>query len=307
MNHLLQDIHERQDVPSADNTIAVVVTYNPDDGLGQRVSRLQGQVARVVIVDNGSKCRVNELLHLEQVPYDIIQNQSNLGIAAALNQGLRRSIEIGAAWTLTLDQDSVPDYDMIERLSSIYKSYRLANLVGIVAANARSLGSGRPLVRCRNCSMDFVETKTVITSGNLLSNYAYKVTGAFCEDFFIEGVDLEYCLRLHKHRFRILLSCSPMMTHVTGKGQERKFLGRVLLVDNHAPWRYYYRTKNLISIVIRYFWAEPVWCLLAFVSQLKALVKIVLFEDNRRAKFKCVFMGLLDAFFRPKRVKLMQG
>src|SRR4030095_5315976 len=69
-----------------------------------------------------------------------------------------------------------------------------------------------------------IERRTVITSGTLLSLNAYDAIGRFRDDFFIDGIDHEYCLRARAKRYRILLMLAPLLVHSIG---ERKLV-RVL-------------------------------------------------------------------------------
>jgi len=84
------------------------------------------------------------------------------------------------------------------------------------------------------------------------------------------------------------------MTHAGGKMLERRLLGRIVLVDDHEPWRYYYRCRNFIIILCSYFWLEPWWSLKALVNFVKMIVKISLYETNRLAKFAAIARGVRD-------------
>jgi len=286
--------------PSVENIAAVIVTYNPDSDFDSRVSHLIDQVAYVIIVDNGSCFAAQQAIKaLVSAKLELIQNQCNMGIGFALNQGLRRSIELGCFWTLTLDDDATVDDNIVRELSRIYQRYHHRQQLGIIAANARTARSGRILANCKDGCNGFVQAKTVITSGSLLSNYAYQQIGPFQDDFFIEGVDLEYCLRLRKYGYKILLSCKPLMTHMSGSGQERNLFGKTVLLDNHPPWRYYYRGRNFVHLAKLYLWHEPAWFFSASVNNLKTMVKIILFEDDISPKFCSMCCGAYDALFKP--------
>lgn len=286
--------------PSVENVAAVIVTYNPDSGFKSRVSRLIDQVACLIVVDNASCLAARQAIKgLVSPKLELIQNERNMGIAFALNQGVRRSIELGCSWTLTLDDDTTVDDNIISELSKIYERYPNKDRLGIIAANARTARSGRILANCKDRGNGFVEVKTVITSGSLISNYAYQQIGPFRDDFFIEGVDLEYCLRLRKYGYKILLSCQPVMTHISGSGEERTFLGKTVLLDNHPSWRYYYRAKNFVCLIKSYLWYEPAWFFSASVNNVKTLAKIVLFEDDMIPKFRLMCSGAYDALFKP--------
>lgn len=287
--------------PTRNNTAAVVVTYFPNPVFADRLRRVIPQVSRVIVVDNGSKPRVTELLcNVASSHVEIITNLQNVGLASALNQGIRRAAVLGCAWAMTLDQDTLLDHDMVERLIEIYSGYPAPERVGVIGSNARSKDSGRLFIRCQHNDRLFMEAKTVITSGSLVSIPVYGRVGQFREDFFIEGIDLEYCLRVRQHGYTILCSCRPLMTQVFGVGEERVFFGRMISVDNHESWRYYYRLRNLLQILRAYFWQEPWWCVKTLINLFKMLVKITVYESDRFAKFDAVARGVKDGVLSKK-------
>jgi len=280
--------------PSKDNIAAVIVSYNPDSEFAHRLDRIFPQVARVIVVDNSSVSFREELHRVLLSKVELIANPYNVGLAGALNQGVRRAVELGFAWVLMLDQDSLIDHDMVDCLLEIYHHYPFPQKVGLIGSNARSPISGRLYMECYQRQKIFMEVKTPMTSGSLLSVNAYEQIGPFRDDFFIEAIDLEYCLRLRKHGYKVLISCKPLMTHAAGKMKERRFLRRVVVVPDHEPWRYHYQLRNLIFVVRSYFWQEPGWVFVALVNFMKALVRILLFEDNRLRKFNAIWRGIRD-------------
>ena len=70
---------------------AGIVTYNPDiDILNINIKSIRGQLETVIIVDNGSK-NFEEIERLAgEHNIQIISNQKNFGIAAALRSEERR-------------------------------------------------------------------------------------------------------------------------------------------------------------------------------------------------------------------------
>jgi len=281
--------------PVKDNISAVIVTYYPDSGFISRLNRVIPQVAHVIIVDNGSQPSVREILRdISLINVEVIANPENVGLAKALNQGVQRAVDLGFSWVLTLDQDTVVDHDMVKCLSEIYCLYPCPEKVGLIASNARSPITGRLYIQCQPEQRAFMEVKTPMTSGSLLSVNAYKQIGQFRDDFFIEGIDLEYGLRLRKNGFKVLCSCRPLMTHAAGKMKERRLFRRIVIVPDHEPWRYYYQLRNLVFVVRSYFWQEPDWVFVALINFMKALVRILLFEDNRLQKFNAIWRGIRD-------------
>lgn len=276
---------------------AVIITYNPDREFKERIELIKNQVSQAIIIDNYSSPLVRQMLRvLKSSKIEVIENASNKGLAVALNQGVLRAKELGYSWVLFLDQDTIVDNDMLKSLVSIYSQCLFYEKIGLIGSNARSKYGSRLYVNCQNIKKNFIKVRTVITSGSLLSLAAYEKAGPFRDDFFIEGIDLEYCLRLRKYGYEVLLSCRPLMTHAAGKMEEHNFLGRVILVANHEPWRYYLVARNLLEIFIIYFWREPIWVLKTSFNFLKTVIKIILYEDAKMLKLKYLSKGIWDAF-----------
>ena len=178
-------------------------------------------------------------------------------MATGLNQGVRRVDELGLSWALLLDQDTVVDDDLVDCLAEIWRQHASPTEIGLIGANSRSTASGRLGIQSSPGASGYVELKTIVTSGSLLAMAAYERIGPFRDDFFIDGVDLEYCLRLRGFGFRVLCSRRALMTHASGKGRERRFLSRVVLVGDHEPWRYYYMLRNFVHVARAYVRREP--------------------------------------------------
>jgi len=288
--------------PRPEATAAVVVTYHPDGEFRDRLRRVLSQVAHVVIVDNSASPAVGaSLRQLTCKNVEVMENDRNVGVGAALNQGLRRAAALNLPWVLTLDQDSVVDDDMLAGLIRIYHECPSRERIGLIGANSRSPISGRVGMACETTGREYQEIKTTITSGSLVALSAYEHVGPFRDDFFIDGVDLEFCLRLRRHGFAVLCSRRPLMTHAGGTAEERSLFGRVVLVGNHEPWRYYYMLRNFVHIARHYAGREPLWVLTAVVNFIKTFVKIFLFERNKCAKFAAIARGISDGVFGSRK------
>jgi rhamnosyltransferase len=279
--------------PITENIAAVIVTYYPDTGLPDRVRRISDQGVFVTIVDNTPGLAAEAVfreLHLTNM--EVWRNGKNVGLASALNQGVRRAFDLGYSWALLLDQDTLVDSTLIQGLIDAYKTYPRSHMTGLIAGNARSKVSGR-LAQAFCCGgQAAIEVKTVTTSGSLLSLSVFNRIGPFREDFFIEGIDLEYCLRIRKHGLNILCTREPLMTHVGGRGIEQQLLTRKVLIADHDPWRYYLMVRNFVCILKSYVRHEPLWVAATVVSYGKLIVKVVLFERNKIRKIYAMMRGL---------------
>ena len=104
---------------SNDNVCAVVISYFPDPGFPERLRKISEQAKQVIVVDNcttgEASSAIDIALHVK--PHiELIKNSENLGVATALNQGVRKALEYEFLWVVAFDQDSVPQPDMVERM-----------------------------------------------------------------------------------------------------------------------------------------------------------------------------------------------
>ena len=102
---------------------AVVVTYNPKPAFVENVAAVSAQVDHTVVVDNGSSSETEvHLVGLEsRFGCKVIRNRQNLGIAAALNIGVKCAMEAGFDWVATFDQDSRVSDGFISLMLETYR------------------------------------------------------------------------------------------------------------------------------------------------------------------------------------------
>ena len=86
---------------------------------------------------------------------ELIALDENRGIAAALNIGIRRALDAGKEWILTLDDDSFPQSNILETYARVLSKYPDAGLIGTeFSPTAGNSSEAR-------------ESITIITSGTL--------------------------------------------------------------------------------------------------------------------------------------------
>ena len=281
--------------PAKSQICAVVVTYHPDTGILQRLQQVAPQVAHLVVVDNSGDKATDWLPAHGELPAGtvVIPNPENLGVAAALNQGLAHATRLRCRWLLTLDQDSECRDDLIEVLHAVAENARPTPIVigGNYFDPQRRRYEVEPDSRMDGC----VDRKTVITSGCLVDvDYAHAI-GGFREDYFIDQVDHEFSLRVRGLGGRVVISRRPVMTHSVGDqaGAKVPLLGRL---PGHTAARKYYIARNSIVTIKRYWQSEPTWCLVRALRLSLGLVLIVTLEGSRYAKFRAFWLGINDAF-----------
>ena len=117
----------------------IIVSYNPDRGIEKCFNSLINQVDKMFIVDNGSNGDrikiLKELKNSNANKVDLILNNENLGIATALNVGIKKALNEGYDWVITMDQDSKANDNMIEKMFEVYEGINLDELLKLIEEN----------------------------------------------------------------------------------------------------------------------------------------------------------------------------
>lgn len=295
MKTVLFNVPSAPQPPTRANTAAVIVLFQPEGDLTGRLVRVQNQVAWLIVVSNdGGQIDRLEALNTSMLTH--VCNRENIGLAAALNIGLRQSRDLGFTWTLMLDQDTLVDEDLLIGLAEAYSAYPEPDKIGLLVPNYRSLGGTR-FAYCQDAAWQTVAT--AVTSGSLVPLAVIEQLGGMREAFFIEGIDIEFCMRVRTAGMHVVATGRPLMTHGAGAAKERRLFGRTVLVSHHSPLRCFMQFRNLTWTLWRYHRLEPHWTRTALVSMLKRYCIVFLFERQRLRKvwamLRGTFIGLVQA------------
>ena len=287
-----------QTSPGGNKVCAVLVAYFPDVEFSTRLRVVLPQVGALVVIDNtpeGSASWITLLPDDERARISVIENRSNLGVAAALNQGLNHANQTGCRWLLTLDQDTQCFPDIVDTLRSIaVSSHPKPAIVGGNYFDAKRDRHDVPVGDGSKC----LDRKTVITSGCLVDTAFALAIGGFREDYFIDQLDHEFCLRARSKGGRVVVSRKPVMEHSVGgaTGPRVPILGTML--PDHPPLRKYYITRNTIVTIADFWSQEPGWCLRRSARLLIGLFGMATIEDHRLAKVLAFILGAKDGIQR---------
>jgi len=276
---------------AAQSICAVVVTYNPGPGFVGNIEAVAAQVGEVVLVDNGSASETEQ--HLRQLETrlgcKVIRNCQNLGIAAALNQGVNCALEAGFDWVGTFDQDSRVCDEFFCKMRETYEQAPDPEKIALLTPRYvdRDTGIHLPLRRAGG------EILTTLTSGSMMPTSAIRKLGLFEESLYIDAVDTEFCLRARRNG--MLIRQSPaVLWHSLGHTTYHRLLGFHFGTTNHSPGRHYYITRNRLRLLSRYATDWP-W----FWREIRGMIfddaKIILVEPNKWSKFRAMAAGVVDA------------
>jgi rhamnosyltransferase len=261
----------------------VVVLYEPDDSLLKNIDSYITYLDKLYVIDN-SKESHKELFNNKKIDYTFYND--NKGIAKALNDGCKKAINDSFEWILTMDQDTyVPSEALDEMIKYIKKNDTSKD--GIITVwHESNLDTVRPKEK-----IDYPLDE--MTSGEILNLNIFKKIGEFREDFFIDGVDMEYNLRLKKNGYRIVRLNNVSINHNLGNVTYHKLFGKTFLCTNHSAMRNYYMQRNYRYINEAYKDIAPEFCDMLIHIKLR-LFKIIMFENNKIAKIKAIFKGIKD-------------
>jgi rhamnosyltransferase len=225
----------------------------------------------------------------------VILNSRNEGIARALNLGADWAVRHGYSWMLMLDQDTTVSPEMMPSLAQLFLRDPSSNNLAIIGSNYIDKATG--LVKTDFAPAGVFQAQemvSVLTSGSLLSLSAYQTLGPFRDDFFIDCVDHEYCLRARSRGYRVIMTSHPVMAHGIGNLTVHKFLWKTIGASNHEPSRQYFMSRNTWILAREYLAKEPRWILHYLRAWLKSTVVICLFERQRYKKLKNITRGCID-------------
>ena len=235
---------------------------------------------------------------------EMIRNSENLGIATGLNLGIERARARGYLWVLALDQDSEPSPDMVLHLANALHNLGSTQNVAIVAAQPIDSARRRPLPFLRRrvgilyersqCRGEVMQVTTAISSGSLLNVSVHEKLGAFREDYFMDYVDTEYCLRAQLGGYRILAACRAKLYHQLGSPRELKLGPLRLFPTFYGPDRWYTISRNRISTWRGYALRFPHWLFHEFVIAVFVTLRMIVIESDRPRKSRAILKGTWD-------------
>jgi len=288
--------------PPRQHVAALVVTYFPDyKKLACLLAALRGTVQSILVFNNGSDNAAHRIFmeaYADDPAYTFYEATHNLGVAKALNQGIRYLEELGYAYCWTFDQDSLPEKDAYRHLMDAISTENNSTLP--IAAVVPSVFN-----RCESTPIPFLvpqndgklaaeivektgEVIAGITSGMLVNISIWQSLGGACEGFFIDHVDTEWCFRAKARGFRILAVPEAKLQHELGSpsgGKSYLRNGRPLAL--RPPIRTYYMLRNGWAIS-RMSYAPKGWCQYNNNQGLKIILVALIYGPSRMEQIAAI-------------------
>lgn len=272
---------------------AYITAYEDPEAVMLCVQAIRTQilpVQKIFIVDNSDQ--KSFLASAENIIVKYFPE--NRGVGEGLRLAVEWSIREKYDFLWTFDQDSIAQKDCLSKLLYVYASLNKPNyLIGIVAPTAidnrkNQIIEGAVFVRDRfigykaSSQKEPYECDSPITSGSLISIAAAKTISPPRSDLFIDGVDLDYGLRLKQKGFHNLIVPSAVMQHSFGQPVKVKFFHTERVIQQYSALRHYYICRNHTYLDTRYAqgWYRLTSCLRRLKYMLHSVVLILLYAPK---------------------------
>lgn len=272
---------------------AVVTAYHPDDRLSAVIDAALVTCADVIVVDNTPAGEASSAEDLTAADVHVLRSGRNGGLAGALNDAVR-ALPRETEAVLVLDQDSVLPTGLVSALAA-----HLADpTIGVIAPTPVDAADGRTYDRFAPTGDGLVDRDTVITSGMLVRREVLETAGAFRDEFFVDWVDNDFCLKLRRNGVRIVQDTTTLLPHSIGDRREHRFAGLTVKVLRYSAWRHYWITRNGLVMIRENLRSNPGWSLQALLYISRQALTTAVFEPSRGRNVKAILCGVRDALLK---------
>lgn len=295
-------------------TLAIVtVTFNPClDVLEVQLRALPDNCTKI-IVDNASApdtANQLELLAARLTNVELLRNIHNLGLAAAINLGVRRANELAARprFVLLLDQDSEPQLGSIETLLSGFATLETNGVkVGCVGPLLLDPDTGlthgfHQVDRWRwkraypqKASTAPLPCASLNGSGTLAPLSLFLELGGLDESLFIDHVDTEWSFRVLSAGYSLWGIPDATFSHRMGQTGARLWFFGWRVWPVRTPNRHYFLFRNAITLLRRPY-VPTVWKTWAVLKLMLTIIVVALAGPERVRQLASINRGVRSGF-----------
>jgi hypothetical protein len=231
----------------------VVPNWNGKETIARCLDSLRAQslACQIIVVENGSVDGSLEFISKNYPDIGLIVHKKNLGFAAGVNAGIRRSIDNDCDFVALFNNDAVADKDWLRNLE---KAMEQDNKIGIVTCKfmdikAKYLDStgdtyttwGLPYPRGRGEPVsDKYDNQTAIFAASggasLYRVSMLKQIGLFDEDFFAYYEDVDISFRAQLAGWKVIYAPQAIAYHETGTTSSKLKGFTTYQTMKNLPW-----------------------------------------------------------------------
>jgi len=227
---------------------SIIVCYNPDvSNLFQTYKTLTECNSHVLVIDNTEKSYITVYKNYPDCTFFPLGE--NTGIAHAQNVGIKYAINLGAEVIILFDQDSKINNNFLSNLLLPLKvdkpcvispvHFDIDNDYEYPSMKLNKYGLLSKVYKGNKSEPYNVDA--VIASGTAVTAVTFGIVGLMDEDYYIDYVDTDWCLRSSSMNIPIQVTPDAVMRHSIGTrsvdfGMMRGYI--------HNPLRSYYKIRN---------------------------------------------------------------
>jgi len=272
---------------------AVVTAYHPDERLTAVVKAALESCAPVIVVDNTPGTEPTLTAALDDPAVRVLRSGRNVGLAGALNTGVRE-LPADSEAVLFLDQDSALPGDTVAALAA----YLDDPTIGIAAPTPWDAEHESGYDNLAALRADVADRTDVITSGMLVRRTCLEQVGGFREDFFVDFVDIDFCLRLRRTGMRIVQDQRLKLPHSLGDRRVHRLGPLKVQVVHYPAWRHYWIARGAAALLGENVVRDPAWSIKAVLFLASWLMRATLFEPQRVTHVPALLRGIRDGLLR---------
>jgi rhamnosyltransferase len=241
---------------------AIVITYFPQEPhLHRLVSGIADQVNTILLIDNTPESKAKDPRPMLPACDDLryLPQGKNMGVATALNVGIRVALNEDFSHVIFFDQDSMLPADGVKSLlDAEHRLLSLGRQVAAVAPLYVDEKSGKRVTRvfCKGFKVhripisasekNPVETDAVISSGALIRTNVMRQVGLMLDLLFIDFVDTEWAYRARDLGLCCYIVPQVIMAHSIGD-RAKTLMGKTFYL--HSATRDYYMVRNTFYLL----------------------------------------------------------
>jgi N-acetylglucosaminyl-diphospho-decaprenol L-rhamnosyltransferase len=222
---------------SSSRNAVIVVSFNSETTISRCLSRLRHEWAEhVVVVDNGSSDKTLRVIAEEKLATHVIDNRTNRGYGAAVNQALAylRAEGFEGDTVTLLDPDCFVDSATLAHLASVLATDRSAGAASplltaadgshrVTAHEFRTLRSEfKRIWRPRSVDVMWESERPGlmctdwVVGACLMVRWAAIDALGVSERYFLYAEDIDLCHRLRTRGYRVLVATDQRAVHLMG-------------------------------------------------------------------------------------------
>ena len=263
----------------------VVVLYNPDDLVYNNMNTYITDIDRLYIIDNSLESNEKKLGMLKSGNYEYHHLGKNKGLASALNIGCALALDAQYEYVLTMVQDAS------------FKQGSLNQMKNSLGSDCQICGPSILIQYNEDNEIKEREKESysewLITAGTIMSLDAWNKVGRFDDDFFIEFIDIDLCLRFMINGYKLHRVKDAYISLMQGVCHQHYLGKKVVYTSDAAPLRTYYLFRNGTYIRVKY---GKKYSSFVDAHYGRYIIKVILYEDNKIKKLINAFKGWVDGY-----------